>query len=131
MPESDSNQSSTQTTSDSTIVLAAFRLQATLIRQIEQSTFGAVEPLGELAIYAREVRRTAVAPEHRMVAFVLENVLRRLHYDLEDRPAPLFEYQRLFLGPVTGAATFLAGKGGDALAIADALVRAASEALPT
>ena len=131
MKESSSKLSSTQTTSDSAVALAAFRLQAAFIRQTEQGIFCSVEPLGALAIHARDVRRTAPLAEQRVLAFVLESVLRRLLYDLEDRPAPLSEYQRIFKDPVASAIDYLVGKSGDATAIADALVQAASDALPT
>ena len=40
-------------------------------------------------------------------------------------------FQREFLGPVTAAANYLAGKGGEPIAIAAALVSAASATLPT
>jgi hypothetical protein len=134
MKGSPSDRSSPRKTSDSAVALAAVRLQERLVRQIEQGIFCAVDPLGELIIYAREVRQTAPLPEHRVLAFVLECVLGRLQYDQEDRPVHLSEstaFQRLFLNPVTAAANCLSGKGGEAVAIADALVLAASEALPT
>lgn len=133
MPGSDSSQSSQQTTSDSAITLAAARLQTSIIRQIDKDTFCAVERLGELAIHARDVRRAASSPEHRMLAFVLESAFRKLEYDQSDRPFYLSEWtarKRLFIAPPTAAANFLAGKGGDPLSIADALIRAVSEALP-
>lgn len=110
------------------------RLQERLVRQIEQGIFCDVDPLGELVIYAREVRQTAPLPEHRVLAFMLECVLGRLRYDQEDRSVSLSEsraFRRQFRDPVTTAANCLTGKGGDVLAIAEALVRAASEALPT
>lgn len=135
MPGSGSSPSSPPKTSDSTVALAAARLQERLSRQIEQGVFCGVDSLGELIIHARNVRLAATTSEHRVLAFVVESVLRRLRYDQADRPVQLsesLELQRQFVGPVTAAADCLAGKwGDDALAIADALVRTASAALTT
>ena len=133
MKDSSSNQSSQQTTSDSATTLAAARLQTSISRQIGQDIFFAAGPLGELAIHARDVRLAAPSPEHSVLAFVLENVFRKLEYDQSERPvhsSELAERKRLFFAPVTAAADCLAGKGGDPLSNADALVRAVSEALP-
>ena len=133
MKGSTSDQSSPRTTSGSAVSIAAVRLQERISRQIEKDTFCATEPLGELAILAREAKRVAASPEHKVLAFVLETVFRRLHYDQDGRKIGLSEQatrQRLFREPVTQAAACLTGKGGEATTISAALIGAADQALP-
>jgi hypothetical protein len=104
-----------------------------LFRQIEQDLFCAAESLAELAIYARDIRYATPVMEHRVLAFSLEAVCRRLAEDQTDRPVHLSEtnsIRKLFHKPITKAANCLAGKGGDVFVIADRLVKAISEALP-
>jgi hypothetical protein len=124
MRESGSSPSSPPTTLDSAIALSAARLQERLIRQIEQGKFCSAGPLGELAIHAREIKRSTPVIEHRVLAFVLEMVRQRLADDQIGRPVHLSEIdaiRKLFHKPITEAAV---------VAIADDLVKAISEVVP-
>jgi hypothetical protein len=119
--------------SRSAVVLAAARLQQSLITQIERDTFCAPESLEALAIHARDIQRDTTSSDHRILAFVLETILRRVAYDVSDRPVQLSEtvaLRRLFQNPITQAADCLAGKNGNPIAIVDALIKAVSERLP-
>ena len=133
MRESNSSRFSRATPSDSPIALAVARLQQRLTRQIERNIFCTAGPLAELAIHARDVRRDAISAEQRVLAFVLETTLGLLASDQDGRAVNVSEIdalKRLFLDPITRAVTFLAGKGGDPIVIADSLVAAMSKALP-
>jgi len=108
-------------------------LQQSLITQIERGTFCAAESLEVLAIHARDIRRDTTSANKRILAFVLETILRRVAYDVSDRPVQLSEMaalRRVFLNPVTQAADCLAGKSGNPIGIADALIKAVTEELP-
>jgi hypothetical protein len=84
-------------------------------------------------MYAGEITRATSSEQQRILAFVLEMVLRRWEYDVADRPYALSEAAalcRIFQQPVVQASECLAGQGGDPIEIAAALVKAVASGLP-
>jgi len=109
--------------------LAAARLRDCLTRQLDRNQFGAADPLAELAKYAQYCRRE-VSAEKKLLAFVLETILRQWADDISDPPASLsicsFLQSRFFV-PVQEAVECLSGKTGDPVVIAVKLVTAIPE----
>jgi hypothetical protein len=116
----------------SAISLGAVNLKRSLANQISHNLFGYAEPLGQLAIYAREAK-ASLSGGQCILAFVLEQVFRQWAYDVSDRPVQLSERTALcaaFLGPVTEAVACICDDQGNPLIIAEALIRTAAKIFP-
>jgi len=106
--------------------LAVARLRDCLTRQLDRDQFGAVDPLTELATHARQCRRE-VSADKKLLAFVLEAILRQWADDMSDQPVPESRYNFLrsrFLAPVQETVECLSGREIDPAAIATRLVAA-------
>jgi len=109
---------------------AAARLRDCLTRQLDRDRFGAVDPLTEMATYARHCRREVVSADKKLLAFVLEKTLCQWAEDMSDRTVPESRYNSLrsrFFAPVQEAVECLSGRAGDPAAIAMKLVAAIPE----
>ncbi len=109
--------------------LAAVHLKRQFLNQTQLNRFGKLEALLELAIYARGCIGSSLTSGRVTVAFVLERVLNKCAHDLDGRPVRLSEIAELgarLCLPVERAVEFLAGRDGDPIEIAAALVRAAA-----